>query len=224
MVTARRILIIEDDKVIREELRTMLERYGYEVAAAEDFSDIVRFALSKDPHLILLDLNLPYCDGYHVCREIRRSSQVPIIVVTSRDSEMDELMSMNLGADYFVSKPYNAPILMAKIAAALNRAYDTDTPNTRRFGTLTLDIGKSVVSCGDERAELTKNELRILELLMAARGDIVSRDEIMNALWQTDEFVDDNTLTVNINRLRKKLDAIGAEGAIRTRRGQGYSL
>jgi DNA-binding response OmpR family regulator len=220
----RRILIIEDDAVIRRELCTLLERYGYEAIVIEDFSDVIERALAEDPHLILLDLNLPYYDGFHICREIRRRSKAPIVVVTSRDGETDELMSMNLGADYFVTKPYSTPILMAKIAAALGRAYDTSSPAPRRFGGFALDTGKYVLSRGDARTELTKNELRIMELLMAREGNIVSRDEIMNALWQTDEFVDDNTLTVNINRLRKKLAAIGAGDAIRTLRGQGYSL
>ncbi|MDR0357314.1 MAG: response regulator transcription factor [Clostridiales Family XIII bacterium] len=220
----QRILIIEDDPVICRELRAILERYGYEPIVAEDFNDIIGFALSENPQLILLDLNLPFFDGYHVCREIRKRSRVPIIVVTSRDSEMDELMSMNLGADYFVTKPYSAPILMAKISAALNRAGDAEAVVLRRFGELTLDSGRGVVSRGDKRTELTKNELGIMELLIAGEGNIVSRDEIMNALWQTDEFIDDNTLTVNVNRLRKKLDSIGAKDAIKTRRGQGYSL
>jgi DNA-binding response OmpR family regulator len=220
----QRILIVEDDKAIRKELRMVLERYGYEVTAADDFSDVIEFVLSENPHLILLDLNLPYCDGFHVCREIRRRSKVPIIVVTSRDGEMDELMSMNLGADYFVSKPYSPPILMAKISAALGRAYDREGAALRRFGALALDTGKGVVSCGGKQCELTKNELRILERLVVHEGNIVSRDELMNALWQTDEFVDDNTLTVNINRLRKKLASIGAGDAVKTRRGQGYSL
>ncbi|MDR2157441.1 MAG: response regulator transcription factor, partial [Clostridiales Family XIII bacterium] len=196
MKTMQRILIIEDDRIIRGELRTVLSQYGYEAIAAEDFGDLVSVVNSEQPHLILLDLNLPYYDGFHICREIRRRSKIPIIVVTSRDSEMDELMSMNLGADYFVTKPYSTPILMAKIAAALGRAYDQTQPDLRRFGALALDTGKGVVSCGANRTELTKNELRILELLMMREGNIVSRDEIMNALWQTDEFVDDNTLTV----------------------------
>jgi DNA-binding response OmpR family regulator len=220
----QRILIIEDDPVIRKELSMILERYGYEAIVTEEFSDVIEFALSENPHLILLDLNLPYYDGFHICREIRRRSKVPIIVVTSKDSEMDELMSLNLGADYFVTKPYSVPVLMAKITAVLSRAYDADASSLRRYGELTLDAGKNIISCGNEQTELTKNELRVMELLMAREGNVVSRDEIMNALWQTNEFVDDNTLTVNINRLRKKLDVIGAGDAIKTRRGQGYSL
>ncbi|MDR1194588.1 MAG: response regulator transcription factor [Peptococcaceae bacterium] len=219
-----RILIIEDDKVIREELKSLLEKYLYTVITTEDFSDVVRFALASNPHLILLDLNLPFYDGYHICRELRRQSSVPIIVVTSRDSEMDELMSMRLGADYFVAKPYNTQILIAKIAALLGRAYGQEASGLRHFGELTLDMGKSAVSREGKGADLTKNESRILQILMESKGKIVSRDDIMNALWQSDAFVDDNTLTVNINRLRKKLAEIGGNGLLKTKRGQGYSL
>jgi DNA-binding response OmpR family regulator len=185
---------------------------------------VVGFALEKNPHLILLDINLPYYDGYYVVRELRKQSKIPIIVVTSRNSETDELMSLNLGADHFVTKPYNTQILLAKIASLLERSYGTGAESTLRFEDLTLDIGKGIVSYGENSSELTKNEMRILQALFESGGDIVSRDELMNALWQTDSFVDDNTLTVNISRLRKKLDEIGAEGALKTKRGLGYSL
>jgi DNA-binding response OmpR family regulator len=219
-----RILIVEDDRTIRRELKTLLERYGYEVIVADDFQDVAGTALSENPHLILLDINLPMYDGFHICRELRRHSNIPIIVVTSRNSEADELMSMNLGADHFVTKPYNTEILLAKISALLSRAYDVGTVQSLRYGDLVLDTGKSEASYGDQSVDLTKNELRILLLLVERQGNIVSRDDIMDALWQTDAFVDDNTLTVNINRLRKKLQGIGAAGLLKTKRGQGYSL
>ncbi|MDR1292497.1 MAG: response regulator transcription factor, partial [Clostridiales Family XIII bacterium] len=170
------------------------------------------------------DINLPRYDGFHICRELRRESNVPIIVVTSRSSEADELMSMNLGADNFVTKPYNTDILLAKISALLNRAYDAGAAQSLRFGDLTLDTGKSEAGFGGQSVELTKNELRILLLLIERQGNIVSREDMMEALWQTDAFVDDNTLTVNINRLRKKLGGIGATDILKTKRGQGYSL
>jgi DNA-binding response OmpR family regulator len=217
-------LLIEDDKTIRQELRSLLEKYGYETMATDEFSGAVDFALAQNPHLILLDINLPFYDGFHICRELRKRSNIPIIVVTSRDSEMDELMSMNLGADHFVTKPYNTQILLAKIAALLGRAYDAGASRLIRFGGLVLDMDRSAVSFQEQSVELTKNELRILRLLMENEGRIVSRDDIMVALWQTDAFVDDNTLTVNIGRLRAKLAEIGVRDLLKTKRGQGYSL
>lgn len=218
------ILTVEDDAAIRRELGALLEKYGYNVVHTEDFLDAAGFALDTAPHLILLDLNLPGNDGLDVCRAIRKKSDVPIIVVTSRDSELDELMSLNLGADNFVSKPYSTGILLARISALLTRAYGTDTTRRPSYGGLALDMGRSTAHYGGASAELTKNEARILQILIERRGEIVPRDEIMNALWQTDSFVDDNTLTVNVNRLRKKLSDLGAGDALKTRRGLGYSL
>jgi DNA-binding response OmpR family regulator len=217
-------LIVEDDKTIRNEMKILLEKYKYEVAVAEDFEDVAGFALAQSPHLILLDINLPYYDGFHICRELRKRCKIPIIIVTSRNSEMDELMSLNLGADHFVSKPYNTQILLAKIATLLSRAYDQENSRLLHCGGLSLDIGKSEAEFNGKTVDLTKNELRILQLLFESQGGVVSRDDMMNSLWQTDSFVDDNTLTVNINRLRKKLAEIGAEGMLKTKRGQGYSL
>ena len=218
------ICIVEDDAVIRTELKTLLEKYGYMATMPENFGNVVPYVLTQNPSLVLLDINLPVYDGYHICREIRKYSKVPIIVVTSRNSDMDELMSMNLGADDFVTKPYNTQILLARIASLLNRTYGAEKEDRLVFGQLSLDIGKSLVSFGAGSAGLTRNELRILALLMRNKNTVSSRDDIMNELWQSDEFVDDNTLTVNINRLRKKLDEIGAEGLLKTKRGQGYSL
>jgi DNA-binding response OmpR family regulator len=221
---AQRILIVEDDKTIQQELKTLLETYQYEVITTDDFVNVVNFIFNQDPHLVLLDLNLPSFDGYHVCRELRRRSRVPIIVVTSRESEMDELMSLNLGADHFVTKPYNTSILMAKVSALLDRAYESSTSRVLRSGDLVLDLGMGTATYQDETTELTKNESRILQILIENEGRITSREEIMDALWQTDAFVDDNTLTVNINRLRRTLATIGADELIKTRRGQGYLL
>jgi len=219
-----KILIIEDDAVIRTELKILLEKYGYCALTTEDFGNAARYVADSAPHLVLLDINLPVYDGYYICKEIRKTSKVPVIVVTSRDSDIDELMSMNLGADDFITKPYNTQILLARISAILNRVYSTENTNVINFVGLTLDIGKSAVTYNECMAELTKNELRILAMLIKGKGAIASRDDIMNELWQSDEFVDDNTLTVNINRLRKKLDEIGAIGLLKTKRGQGYSL
>ena len=218
------IFIIEDDELIRKELITLLEKYGYGTIGPENFTNVADQVLNQRPSLVLLDINLPVYDGYHICREIRKESKVPVIVVTSRDSDIDELMSMNLGADDFVTKPYNTQILLARISSLLNRTYGTETTNELVFGSLILDIGKSIVSFGSKSAVLTKNEQRILALLIRNKNTITSRDDIMNELWQSNEFVDDNTLTVNINRLRKKLDEIGAVNLLQTKRGQGYSL
>ena len=219
-----RIFIIEDDVKIRNELKAFLEKYGYECMASDGFDNVVDDALSSKSHLILLDLNLPLYDGYHICREIRRSSDVPIIMVTSRDSDSDELMSMTLGADDFITKPYNTQVLLAHIQSVLKRAYHTESSKTIEHKGVVLDVSKSLVRFKDRQVDLTKNELRILYILMDNRDTIISRDDIMSDLWQSDEFVDDNTLTVNINRLRKKLEGIGIEDFLVTKRGQGYMV
>lgn len=223
---SKKIFIIEDEKKIREELTKFLEKYGYIIDTSDDFENIVDRSLRFNPDMILLDINLPYYDGYYVCREIRKRSNVPIIVVTSRQSEMDELMSMNLGADDFVTKPYNTQILLARIASIMKRAYSEVEGDLEIFEYrgLKYNISTSEVSFNDETIELTKNESKILNVLMKSKGKIVSRDSIIKALWQTNEFIDDNTLTVNVNRLRRKIEGIGAEGYLQTKRGQGYIL
>ncbi|MDR2063435.1 MAG: response regulator transcription factor [Candidatus Nomurabacteria bacterium] len=218
------ILIIEDDITLRQQLKSLLEKYRYDVITTDDFNNVINFTLEQQPHLVILDLNLPFFDGHHICHELRKLSKVPIVIVTSRDSEMDELMSLNLGADYFVTKPYNTQILIAKIGALLKRTYDTRSSNIISFNNLALDFAKGQAIYNGRQVELTKNEARVLQLLIDNEGKIVSRDDIMDALWQDDTFVDDNTLTVNVNRLRKKLEIIGADELLRTRRGQGYSL
>lgn len=200
----------------------LLKKFGYDCLTSDDFAHMAEVVLKSRPQLVLLDLNLPAYDGFVLCREIRQRSRVPIIVVTSRDSDMDELMSMNLGADDFIAKPYNTQILLARIAAVIARAYPESTSNFLTYHGITVDLAKSTVSAKGGNAELTKNELRILSLLFNGRGHVISRSEIMNALWQSDEFVDDNTLTVNINRLRKKLESIGITDFLITKRGQGY--
>ena len=173
---------------------------------------------------MLLDINLPYYDGYYICREIRKKSNLPIIVVTSRNSEIDELMSMNLGADDFVTKPYNTQILLARISSLLRRSYSKNESEVYQFKNLKYNLSTSEAEYEGSTIELTKNESRILYTLIKNKEKIVSRDDIMKSLWQSNEFVDDNTLTVNINRLRKKLEEIGAEGYLQTKRGQGYIL
>jgi len=220
----KRIFIVEDEEKIRNELSTFLNRYGYETKYSLDFGNIVDDILKENPHIVLLDINLPQYDGYYICREIRKKSNVPIIVVTSRDSEVDELMSMNLGADDFVTKPYNTQILLARISSIIKRTYNNEEMEIFEYKNLKYNLSTSELEFNENKIDLTKNESRILYTLIKNKGKIVSRDDIIKALWQSDEFVDDNTLTVNINRLRKKVEEIGAKEYLQTKRGQGYSL
>ncbi|MEF9990554.1 MAG: response regulator transcription factor [Peptostreptococcaceae bacterium] len=221
----KKILIIEDTKVIRDELKLLLSRYGYEVIAPESFEDIVEYIKNQNPHLILLDINLPVYDGFYICREIRKDSNIPIIIVTSRDSEIDELMSINLGADDFVTKPYNTQILLARISSVLKRTYsDMESSDILTYKNLQLNLSKGTIHAFDKTLEISKNELKILAYLMKNKESIVSRDKMMNYMWSSDVFVDDNTLSVNVNRLRKKLEEIGLYDYIETRRGLGYIM
>lgn len=219
-----KIYLIEDDKVLQSELGKMLTSYGYTCESADDFENMIKLALIAKPDLILLDINLPYFDGYHVCREIRKVSDVPIIIITSRCTDMDELMGMNLGADDFVTKPFNKQVLLARIGAVLKRVEKKSIGETIEYKGLLLYLSKSAVAFNEKLEELTKNELKILSVLIKNAGRIVSREELMEELWQSEEFVDDNTLTVNVNRLRHKLETIGAKDFITTKRGQGYLL
>ena len=219
-----KVFIIEDDVKINEQLGSFLKRYGYEVATSFDFENIVDIALEENPKIILLDINLPVFDGYYICKEIRKQSNVPIIVVTSRDTEMDELISMNLGADDFITKPYNAAILLARIESIIRRVYGNNSMEIYEYNGLRYNLSTSEMEYEGNKSDLTKNESRILYTLIKNKGKIVSRSELMKYLWQNDEFVDDNTLTVNINRLRKKMEEIGANIMLTTKRGQGYIL
>ena len=219
-----KVFIIEDDVKINEQLGSFLKRYGYEVATSFDFENIVDIALEENPKIILLDINLPVFDGYYICKEIRKQYNVPIIVVTSRDTEMDELISMNLGADDFITKPYNAAILLAGIESIIRRVYGNNSMEIYEYNGLRYNLSTSEMEYEGNKSDLTKNESRILYTLIKNKGKIVSRSELMKYLWQNDEFVDDNTLTVNINRLRKKMEEIGANNMLTTKRGQGYIL
>lgn len=219
-----KILIVEDHEPIRLELCKFLEKYNYEAKAVVDFENVVECCLKEQADLILLDINLPVYDGYYICREIRTQSDVPIIVVTSRDSEMDELMSMNIGADDFIAKPYNTQILLARISSILRRTKKSSEDSMIEYQGLKISLEKSTMSYQDKEMELSKNEIRILYTLIQKKEVIVSRDELMESLWQSNEFVDDNTLTVNVNRVRKKLEAIGLDNFIQTKRGRGYMV
>ena len=221
----QQIIIVEDDQIIREELQIFLSKYGYEIVAPTYFDNVVQFILNENANLVLLDINLPIFDGYYICREVRKKSDIPIIIVTSRDSDMDELMSMNLGADDFVTKPYNTQILLARIAALLKRSVsNTATSSILTYKDFQLNLSNATIIYNEKEIELTKNEVKILSYLINHKGEIVSRELLMEYLWSTDYFVDDSTLTVNITRLRKKLEEIGIENVIETRRGLGYIM
>lgn len=217
-----KIFVVEDDVSLRTQLCEFLSAYDYECVISDNFKNIVNIVLSAKADLVLLDINLPFQDGYYICREIRKQSAVPIIVVTSRSTDMDELMSMNLGADDFVTKPYNSQILLARISNLLKRSHSI-LEKVEHNG-LSFYPTKNKINFGEKETELTKNEAFILRALLTQKGNIVSREDLMNALWQTDEFIDDNTLTVNITRLRKKLEEIGLTDFIVTKRGQGYMV
>ena len=220
-----KIIIVEDDKIIREELQSFLSKYGYEVVAPSEFENIVEFILNENANLVLLDINLPLFDGYYIFREVRKKSEVPIIVVTSRDSDMDELMSINLGADDFVTTPYNTQILSARIGALVKRSgSSTVSTNILTYKDFQLNLSNATVLYNGKEIDLTKNEVKILSYLINHKGEIVSRELLMEYLWTSEFFVDDSTLTVNITRLRKKLEEIGIENVIETRRGLGYIM
>ena len=221
----QRILIVEDDKKLRKELETFLTKHGFIAKGLEKFDNTIQDILNENADLILLDINLPYTDGEFVCKEVRKTSDVPIIMVTSRDNEIDELMSLNYGADQYVTKPYNIQILLAKINGLLkrNKKSDKEMQEIDCDG-FKFNIAERVIKKDEIKIELTKNEYTILYYLCINRGRIVSRDEIMDYLWESEEFIDDNTLSVNVKRLRGKLEELGLVDRIETRRGQGYIL
>ncbi len=221
----KRILIIEDDEKLRCELETFLNKNGFVATSLNKFNNAVEDILNEKADLLLLDINLPYTDGEFICKEIRKTSNVPIIMVTSRDSEMDELLSLNYGADQYVTKPYNIQILLAKIVGLLKRNQNAgNNPDKIDCGEFVLNTAGRIIEKEDNKVELTKNEYKILEYLVIHRQQVISRDEIMDYLWESEEFVDDNTLNVNIKRLRMKLEELGLTDQIETRRGQGYLL
>jgi DNA-binding response OmpR family regulator len=220
----KKIMIIEDDKKIREELSVFLDKNGYQCEAPDRFLNILEDIGAARPDLVLLDINLPSIDGYYICRELRKKSELPIIVVTSRDTELDELMAMNFGADDFITKPYNTQILLAHISSVLKRASRDIVTDRLDCGGFMVNLSRSTIEYQSGELELTKNELKIITLLYENKGAIVSRDELMTQLWNSEMFVDDNTLTVNINRLRSKLEDAGLGQVIQTKRGRGYMV
>jgi len=224
MLDMYKIFIVEDDKKIKEELSFLLKKYGYDSDVANDLQNVTNEILNSNPDLILLDINLPVYDGYYVFREIKKKMDVPIIMVTSRDSELDELISMNLGADDFITKPYNKDILLARINSVIRRVYKNRVSAVMEYEGVKLDMLKGIIRYLDKEVDLTKNEIGIMKILFENKGTIVSRNDIINSLWQSDEFIDDNTLTVNITRLRKKMECIGIFDFIKTKRGMGYMI
>ena len=220
-----KILIVEDDEKLSKELKIFLEKNGYTAVILQKFDNAVEDILEENSDLILLDINLPYTDGEYICKEIRRTSNVPIIMVTSRDNEIDELLSLNYGADQYVTKPFNIQILLAKIAGLLRRNQNAEKSQEKiKCNEFILNVSKSVIEKENKKIELTKNEYKILKYLVQNRGKIVSREDIMECLWESESFIDDNTLTVNITRLRNKLEELELKELLETKRGQGYIL
>ena len=219
----QKIMIVEDDEIIASSIKKHLEKWNYDVFVVNDFENVLEDFRNYEPLLILLDISLPYYNGYYWCQEIRKESEVPIIFISSTSENMNIVMAMNMGADDFINKPFDLTVLTAKLQAILRRTYSFNkTQNVLNYQSLTLDLLKGVISYHEDSIELTKTELKIMQILFEHAGQIVSRDTIMEALWQSEAFVDDNTLSVNINRLRKKCFELSNEDFIKTRVKQGY--
>lgn len=220
-----RVLIVEDDPVIAQTLCTYMQRWGLDARGVEDFSNVLREFAAFDPQLVLLDITLPFFDGYHWCAEIRKVSTAPILFISSANDNMNILMALSAGADDFIAKPFDLAVLMAKVQALLRRAYDFAGQSALlTHGDVLLNTADGTVAFRSQKAELTRNENRILTVLMESKGKIVSRDTLMARLWESDAFVDENTLSVNVTRLRRKLEALGVPELIKTRKGMGYII
>lgn len=218
-----RIFIVEDDAAIAGAVKQHLELWGWEAETAGDFNDILHEFARYDPQLVLMDISLPFFNGYYWCSEIRKVSKTPIIFISSAADNMNIVMAMNMGADDFIAKPFDLQVLTAKIQALLRRTYDFagSAPLLEREGAM-LNLSDCSLTYKGQRLELTRNEHRILRQLMEARGAVVSREAIMTRLWESDSFVDENTLTVNVTRLRRKLESVGLKDFIQTKKGMGY--
>lgn len=220
-----KILIVEDDEAIAQAMRRQIALWGLETRCARNFQDIMSEFRKFEPHLVLLDIMLPFYGGYHWCAEIRKISKVPIVFISSASDNMNIVMAMNMGGDDFISKPFDLNVLMAKIQAILRRTYDFTSPaETLEHDGAVLNLSDASLSYRGERIELSRNEYRIMQMLLENKGQVVSRDTLMQRLWETDSFVDENTLTVNVTRLRKKLANVGLEEFIATRKGLGYVI
>ncbi len=219
----KKILIIEDDESVRKELEELLSNASYEVLTLESYTNMLEDILSMYPDLILLDINIPYMNGEMLLKNLRKVSDIPVIMVTSKNTEIDEVLSMSYGADDYITKPYNPTILLLRIGAVLKRG-EKNIADVILYHDLSIEIKKGIAKKGSEEIILTKNEMIIFLYLYERMGSIVSRDELMTELWNNDEYINDNALTVNISRLRSKLRELGVEDAIETRKGQGYIL
>ena len=220
-----RLWIVEDDKGIAEAIKVQAEQWDMQVRCVQDFRNVMTEFAEFDPHIVLLDISLPFFNGYHWCSEIRKVSKVPIIFISSASDNLNMVMAMNLGADDFIAKPFDQSVLMAKLQALLRRTYDFGAaqPVLEHKGAL-LGTGDSTLTYNGEKISLSKNEFRILSVLLKNKGKVVSREKLMQALWETDSFVDENTLSVNVNRLRKRLGAAGLDDFITTKFGVGYLI
>lgn len=221
-----KLLIIEDDLKIAEAVHEFLSRYGFGVTIVTDFANVLDQVWAHDPHLIILDVSLPYLDGFHLCRAIRRRSRVPILFLSARAGEMEQVFGMESGADDYITKPFSKDLLLAKVRAALRRAYGELSPQAAliRAGPLELDLGAAEIRANGQRQALSRTELLLLQRLMGSPGQLVSRESCLEAAWDDAFFVDDNTLSVNMTRLRSKLASIGLEGVLVARRRLGYLL
>lgn len=224
-MSSYRIFIVEDDEIIARVMLEHLSGWGYAVRTAGDLSNVLSEFANFDPHLVLLDISLPFFNGYHWCTEIRKVSKVPILFVSSAADNMNLIMAVNMGGDDFLAKPFELPVLIAKVQALLRRTYDFGVPaHLLECGGAVLNLSDGTLRVNGEIVDLTRNEWKILQLLLENRGKIVSRETLMIRLWESDAFVDENTLTVNVTRLRKKLDEHGLPDFIRTKKGAGYMV
>lgn len=220
-----RILIVEDDVTIAKNVAAHLNRWDYETKQIEDFRNVMEEFIQFDPQLVILDIGLPFYNGFYWCQEIRKVSNVPILFLSSMNDNMNIVMAMNMGGDEFIEKPFDLNVLTAKVQALFRRAYSFQgNVNVSEYGGMILNLNDATLSYNGEKISLTKNEFRILQILMENADKIVARDDIIARLWESDEFIDDNTLTVNVARLRKKLENAGMEGWIKTKKGIGYYL
>lgn len=220
-----KIFMVEDDEIIARSIREHLQAWNYDVCCVEDFSNVVAEFVRFDPQLVLMDITLPFFNGYHWCSEIRKISKVPVIFLSSAADNMNIVMAVNMGADDFIPKPFDLEVLTVKIQAMLRRSYDFAGTGSmlERKGAI-LNLNETTLTYQEQKIELTKNEFRILEILMENKEKVVSRETLMTKLWESDNYVDENTLSVNVNRLRKKLEALGLEEFILTKKGIGYRL
>lgn len=217
--------MVEDDEIIARSIREHLQAWNYDVCCVEDFSNVVAEFVRFDPQLVLMDITLPFFNGYHWCSEIRKISKVPVIFLSSAADNMNIVMAVNMGADDFIPKPFDLEVLTVKIQAMLRRSYDfAGTGSMLEHKGAILNLNETTLTYQEQKIELTKNEFRILEILMENKEKVVSREMLMTKLWESDNYVDENTLSVNVNRLRKKLEALGLEEFILTKKGIGYRL